>query len=299
VIHNYVPETFVGVDHRLGWFKLGKGRHEVAFKCVGKDKQATGYNLGVNGIVLSEIKDGEVLVKATGEGLPRYEVVEDLVAARAPVPGIVYRGQPLSHYLDQLKQGRREARAEVVRAIGAFGEDAASAVDVLASALADPDAEVRAAAARALANVGAGASKTAPAVARLLKDENDRVRESATLGLRAMGKGAAVAVPDLMAALKDPAATVRMSAALALGAIGPAAESSVPAMQEAILAVNGPEISADNTQVVRNICSALGDIGPGARNAIPTLKQIKHRRIHYIAEEAIAKIQGKPIATWH
>lgn len=299
VIHNYEPETFVGVDHRLGWFKLGKGRHEVAFKCVGKDKLATGYNLGVDGIILAEIENGEALVKATGEGLPRYEVVEDLVAASTPAQGAAYRGKPLSYYQDQLKQARPEARAEMIRAIGAFGEEAGPAVDALTGALADPDAKVRAAAARALANVGAGASKAAPTVAKLLKDENVRVRESATLGLRAMGKGAAAAVPELSAALKDPAATVRMSAALALGAIGPPASPAVPAMQEALLAVNGPDLSADNIQFVRNICYALGDIGPGARSAIPAMKQVQHLRIKYIAGEAIAKIQGRPAATWH
>src|SRR5689334_24403464 len=38
-------------------------------------------------------------------------------------------------------------RAELVRAIGAFGEDAGPAVKAMAEALADPDPEVRAAAA--------------------------------------------------------------------------------------------------------------------------------------------------------
>jgi len=50
---------------------------------------------------------------------------------------------------------------------------------------------------------------------------------------------------------------------------------------------------------VRNICRALGDIGPGALAAIPALKQIQHLRIKYIAEAAIAKIQGSPTPTWH
>jgi len=299
IIHNYQSEIFVGIDHRLGWFKLLKGRHVLSFKCVGKDNLSTGYNLGVDGVVLAEIENGEALLNAAGVGLPRYETVEDAIAARLPAAGVVYRGTPLRFYVDQLKQASHETRVDAIRSIGAFDEDAAPAVDVLAAALADSDAEVREAAATALARVGASGSKTAPAVAKLLGDENVRVRDSATLALRAMGKGGAVAVPGLIGALKDPAPTVRMSAALALGSMGVAAEPAVPAMQEAILAVNGPDMSAENIQDVRYICRALGDIGPGARGAIPALKQIQHLRIKYIAEAAIAKIQGSPTPTWH
>ena len=70
----------------LGWFKLSKGRHVLSFKCVGKDNLSTGYNLGVDGIVLAEIKNGEALVNSTGVGLPRYETVEDRHSARAFLP---------------------------------------------------------------------------------------------------------------------------------------------------------------------------------------------------------------------
>jgi hypothetical protein len=299
IIHNYQPEIFVGIDHRLGWFKLSKGRHILSFKCVGKDKLATGYNLGVDGIVLAEIENGEALVNATGEGLPRYETVEDAIPARAPATGVVYRGEPLSFYTNRLKQAPREARAQVVRSIGAFEEAAAPAINDLSTALSDSDPEVRAAAAWALSRVGSGASRAAPDVARLLKDVSLPVRESATLALREMGKGAAVAVPELSAALRDAAGTVRMSAALALGAMGEAATPAVPALQAAILRSIGPDISAENIQVVRNICYALGDIGPGARSAIPALRSVQHLRIKYIAEAAIAKIEGRPTPTWH
>lgn len=299
IIHSFQPEIFVGIDHRLGWFKLSKGRHVLSFNCVGKDNLATGYNLGVDGVVLAEIENGEALVNAAGVGLPRYETVEDAIPARLPAAGVLFRGKPLRFYVDQLNQGARNTRADAIRSIGSFGEDAAPAVDVLVAALSDSDTEVRVAAALALERVGAGASKASPAVARLLQDQNVRVRETATLALRAIGKGGAAAIPALIAALKDPAATVRMSAALALGSMGPAAEPAVPAMQEAILAVNGPDMSAGDIQDARNICRALGDIGPDARTAIPALKQIQHLRVKYIAEAAIAKIEGKPIATWH
>jgi len=293
IIHNYQPEIFVGIDHRLGWFRLSKGRHVLAFTCVGKDNLATGYNLGVDGLVLAEIEKGEALAHSTGAGLPHYETIEAGIPAHAPTAGVVYRGKPLSVYLRQLKQAPPEGRAEVIRLIGAFGEDAGPAVSELSRALADPDPEVRGAAAWALSRVGRKASEAAPAVARLLEDGNTPVRESAALALREMGKGAGVAIAELGAALKDPAPTVRMTAATALGQIGEAAASAVPALAA------GLQVPNEEVQVLRNIAYALGGIGPGARSAIPALKQVQHLRVRYIAEEAIAKIEGKPVATWH
>ena len=299
IIHNYQPETFVGVDHRLGWFKLSKGRHVLAFKCVGKDILATGHNLGVDGVVLAEIENGEALVNTTGIGLPKYETIEDTIPAHAPAPGVVYRGKALDFYITQLKQSPQGQRAGTIRAIGSFGEGAAPAVSELSTALSDSDPQVRAAAIWALGQVGPKASQTASAVAGLLKDDHVPVRESATLALREMGKGAAVAIPDLSAALQDPAGTVRMSAALALGAMGAAAMSAVPALTAALEIPNQAELTNEEVQIVRNIAYALGDIGPDARAAVPALKRIQHLRIKYIAEEAIAKIEGRPTTSWH
>jgi len=299
IIRNYQPEIFVGIDHRLGWFKLSKGQHVLSFKCVDKDKLSTGYNLGVDGIVLAEIKNGEALVNSTGVGLPRYETVEDPIPPRRPVAGTVYRGKPLNNYTEQLRHAPSEAHAEIIRAIGSLGEEATPAIEALVAALTDTDARVRAAAAWALGQVGAKACKDTPALARLLRDENVQVRESAALALREMGQAAAVAAADLCVALKDPAATVRMSAALALGRMGEAANATVPAMQEALLASNGSEMSADDIQVARNLCYALGDIGPAASPAIPALRKVQHLRIKYIAEAAIAKIEGKAAPNWH
>jgi predicted RecB family nuclease len=59
------------------------------------------------------------------------------------------------------------------------------------------------------------------------------------------------------------------------------------------------DLSNADVQVVRNIVNALGEIGPDARDAIPTLKTAQHLRVKYIAEEAIAKIEGHPMPTWH
>jgi HEAT repeat protein len=299
ILHNYQAETFVSIDHRLGWFRLPAGRHILTLTCVGKDSLSTGFNLGVEGVVLEEIPNGEALVHATGAGVARYETMPAGIAAHAPATGIVYRGQALSYYLSQLKQASEEQRAEVIRSIGAFGEDAALAVPTVTAALADHDPGVRAAAAGALAQIGAKSSEAAPAVAKLLNDDNLQVRESATLALREMGKGAAGTIPGLCGALKDPAGTVRMTAALALGRMGDAATSAVPALAAALEAPDENQLTNEDVQVLRNIAYALGDIGPSARSAIPALSKVQHLRVKYIAEEAIAKIEGHPYLTWH
>jgi len=108
-----------------------------------------------------------------------------------------------------------------------------------------------------------------------------------------MGKGAAAAVPGLAAALKDSAPTVRMTAAVALGRMGKHAKSAVPALTAAL------QVPSEEVQVLRNVAYALGDIGPDAASSIPALQQVQHLRVIYIAQEAIAKIEGNPSPTGH
>ena len=299
VIHNYNPEIFVGVDHRLGWFRLSQGRHVLTFACAGKDPLSSGYNLGVDAVVLEEVENGDTLVNVTGAGLPRYETPEPAVAAHPSTRGVVYRGQPPGYYVKLLEHTPQSRRPEVLRAIGSFGEDAAPALSQLTAALTDPSPQVRVAAAWAIYRVGLKASPSAGEVAKLLKDENLQVRESATLALRGMGRGAAPAIPELCAALRDPEPSVSMSAALALGRMGPSAKSAVPALAQRLEVPDRQDLSNAEVQVLRNVINALAEIGPDARGAIPALKTVQHLRVKYIAEEAIAKIEGHPVPTWH
>lgn len=289
VLHNFQPETYVAVDRRLGWHDLTQGRHILTFTCVGKDPLSSGYNLGIDDVVLSEIKDRT-------EELP---AAADAKTPAAIAGSIVYRGQPLGYYLEELRRASGRDRAPVIRSIGAFGADAAPAVKELASLLSDPDPEARGAAVSALSRAGDQAAAASPEAAKLLKDADPHVRGLAALALRDMGKGAAAVIPELSAALRDPVPSVRMTAASALGSLGAAASSAVPALVAALEAANGPEISNDGVQVLRNICYALGRIGGNARDAIPAMRKVQHLRVRYIALEAIAKIEGRPSPTWH
>jgi HEAT repeat protein len=292
VLHNYQPETYVAVDRRLGWHDLTKGRHIITFTCVGKDPLSSGYNLGVDDVVLAEVINQAA--ESPAQNPPAGAAAEVGTATAA-----VYRGQPLDYYRGKLRRASGDNRAAVIRSIGAFGNDAAPATKELAALLPDSDPEVRSAAAWALSQVGAKAGSVAPEVAKLLQDPDPQVRGFAALALREMGRGAAVTIPELSAALQDPAPSVRMTAASALGSMGAAASPAVPALVAELEASNGLEISNDDVQVIRNLCYALGDIGPSARSAIPAIQKVQHLRIRYIAQEAIAKIEGNPSPTWH
>ncbi len=281
VFHNYLSEIYVAVDRPLGWLDLDKGRHILSFVCVGRDSRSSGYNLGINDVVL--------------ERIPRAVAAAPQSAAlRAPqTGGIVYRGLPLSAYLQQLKRASGANRAEVVRAIGAFGEDAGPAVQEVAQALTDPDANVRSAAAWALSQMGAAGAPSIPGLEKTLGDENPRVRSLSAVALRSMGPKAVDAVPALVQVLSDPEVYVRAPAADAIGNVGPAAKAAVHPLSERLLT------AGEQVYVLRSVAAALGNIGPDAAGALPALQQaLKIPRVTYTAQEAILRIKKEPVPTW-
>src|SRR5437773_3261019 len=281
VFHNYLPEIYVAVDRALGWLDLEKGRHTLSFVCTGRDGRSSGYNLGINDVVLERISRA--------------------VAAVTPPPppgalqtgGLVYRGRPLSAYLQQLKHASGTNRAEAVRAIGAFGEDAGPAVKAVAEALTDPNTDVRSAAAWALSQMAATGAPAIPALEKTIVDVNPRVRSLSAVALRSMGPKAVDAVPALVQALSDRAAYVRAPAADAIGSIGPAARAAVRPLVERLLT------TGEQVYVLRSLAAALGNIGPDAASALPALQQaLKMHRVTYTAQEAILKIKKEPVPTW-
>jgi hypothetical protein len=291
VFHSYLPEVYVAVDRPLGWFQLQKGRHTVSFVCVGRDERAAGYNFGVEDLIL------EKLPVTAGEFEPKVEQQLEPVLPKAtptPVPGTpVYRGRPLYEYLAKLRQAPAAERADVVRAIGCFGEDGAPAASVMAGELADPDAQVRAAAAWAFSQMGVPGATAVAALARALSDSSPRVRSLAAVALEAMGPAAVPALPELVGALGDPVDYVRVPVAEALGAMGSAARGAVHPLAERLLVKN------EQVMVLRSVAAALGNIGPDARDALPALEQTRRTlRVSYTIEAAILKIESKPVPTW-
>ena len=101
----------------------------------------------------------------------------------------VYRGLPLSAYLDKLKSASEADRPDVLRAIGSFGEDGAPAAGQLAEALNASDVQARLAAAWALSQIGPKGAAAVPALAKTLSDSDPQVRLLAAIALKGMGPG--------------------------------------------------------------------------------------------------------------
>jgi HEAT repeat protein len=119
------------------------------------------------------------------------------------------------------------------------------------------------------------------------------VRVLLALAFKAMGATGAPAIPQLLRAMDDPSENVRVSAAGALGAMGPAARSAVPALTAKL------QVTGEAGSVLRSAATALGDIGPDAASAIPALEQaFKSGAVGPSAQEAVLRIQGKPVPTW-
>jgi hypothetical protein len=281
VFHNYLGEIYVAVDRPLGWLDLEKGRHSLSFVCVGRDSRSSGFYLGINDVALERIP--------TPSATPAIEARSRSTQNN----GIVYRGLPLSTYLQQLKKASAGQRAEIVRAIGSFGSDAAPAVNPVMQALGDADPDVRSAAAWAFSQMaGAGVAAVA-ALEKALADSNPRVRSLSAVALWSMGPTAVAAVPALITALNDPIAYVRAPAADALGNIGPSAKAAVQPLGERLLATD------EQAYVLRSVASALGSIGPDAAAALPALQEaLKMHRVTYTAHEAILKIKKEPVPMW-
>jgi hypothetical protein len=57
--------------------------------------------------------------------------------------------------------------------------------------------------------------------------------------------------------------------------------------------------AGEQAYVLRSAAAALGDIGPAASSALPALEQaMKMNRVSATAQEAILKINNKPVPTW-
>jgi HEAT repeat protein len=163
----------------------------------------------------------------------------------------------------------------------------------LTEALNDSDPQVRAAAAWAISQIGPQAAPAIPALGKALADTDPRVRIQAALAFRAMGQAGVSGIPELIRALNDPVDYVRASAVEGLGSMGPAAHTAVKPLIERLQAKDEHGI------VLGRVAVALGDIGPDAKEALPVLEQaIKSHRLSTQAEEAILKIEGKPVPTW-
>ena len=176
----YALETYVGMDYQIGWPRLGKGRHTVTFVCVGKNAASSGYNLGVDNLILAR----------TGPAAWAK-------AATVAEPKLV------SHDVGGLTRSLSDPDA-VTRGLAALelrdkGKAAVPALDALVARLKDPDGNVRMLAGGAIAAIGREAAPAVPALiaACRVKDEQVQVLRACASALGAIGAAASPALPVL------------------------------------------------------------------------------------------------------
>ncbi|HWG45732.1 MAG TPA: HEAT repeat domain-containing protein [Gemmataceae bacterium] len=185
----------------------------------------------------------------------------------------------LGKSLDRWQRGLNDRDAKVRRsaafALGRMGEDAQTAVPLLATRLLkDDNAGVRDMSASAIGDI-VKALKGSPTlwdkaggalVKALKEDENPHVRRSAAYALGAFGPQASGTLEQLRKALKDEAASVRQNAAWALGQMGKDAGEAVGALGECL--------NDKDTLVRRDAADALGSMGKAGSAGVQSLIEL-------------------------
>ncbi|MEW5975492.1 MAG: DUF2961 domain-containing protein [Acidobacteriota bacterium] len=218
----YNVETYVAVDHLLGWHKLSKGRHVLSFVCQGKQTQSSGFNLGIDTLVLARVAAPSPM------GGSRAAQIRAIGALGA---GAVNHAQVLTAALDDSDPSVRIASAW---AFTQMGTQVAPFSRRLSEALSDPDPVVRGLAALSLRNAGSAALPALNKLISGLKDNNANVRLMSADAIAQQGSSALPALPALIEACQAPGEEVHVlrNLASALGAIGPQAAPALPALKK-------------------------------------------------------------------
>lgn len=225
---NYFTEIFVGEDRVLAWPTLTRGRHTVSFICVGKNAQSSGYNLGLDGIIVSRV--------AGSAGA----VTQDSASARVPADAmrrLAYK--PVAgRSTDSLKTGLRSADPSVREAAAwvatQLGNSAAPLAAELTTVMSDADPVVRGLAAIALRGVSKLTPEQGDTLVAHLQDSDENVRMVVANAIAEHPDVATRGKAQLLAAAQVPGEHrhVLRSVATALGAIGPSATDALPVLRE-------------------------------------------------------------------
>ena len=175
----YAMETYVGMDFQIGWPRLSKGRHTVTFTCLGKNAASSGYNLGVDNLILARTGPSG-WAKAADVKEPVVPSSVSGLASALDDPDPVTRGLAAL----ELKNKGRAAKP----ALGA-----------LVAKLKDPDVIVRMTSANAIAAMGPEAASAVPALIAACRVENEvtHVLRACAAALGEIGPAASSALPAL------------------------------------------------------------------------------------------------------
>ncbi len=225
----YLSEVFVGEDRVVAWPTLTRGRHWVSFVCTGKNPQSTGYNLGVDGLVLSRVagSGGAATVDSASAANPADRIRR--IGARGAAASAEH--PTLTAALRSSDPAVREAAAW---SFTQMGGSAAPAAAPLGQALEDDDPVVRGLMAIALANVDALPDDVGDRLGKHLKDGDENVRMVVNNALAVHGTVAKRLMPQLITAAQvlGEHRHVLRSVAMALGSIGPEARPALPVLRE-------------------------------------------------------------------
>jgi HEAT repeat protein len=139
----------------------------------------------------------------------------------------VYKGQPVSVWVADLKDDLVLTRRAAVRALVILAPESQIAATALAGALADRNETVRLAAAEGLQKLGPKATAALPQLVNLFENMNPKIRLSAIDAIKGLGPEAKGAAVGLTVALGDRDDSVRHAAADALGQMGPESKKAV------------------------------------------------------------------------
>ncbi len=174
---------------------------------------------------------------------------------------VCMKAQGVSILCGLLQHENVVVRRTVVLGLCRLATEASGAVEALAAALEDPDADVRSGAAAALKQLGVGAR---PASSQLLRaalaDQDWTVRGLAAAALASFGREG---VPGLAEALMDRSPFRSTNAAEALAGIGPDASGALSALIGAL------EHSEASTRAA--VANALGRVAPDSQRAVAAL----------------------------
>ena len=174
-LDGYALETYVGLAHQVGWVRLTQGRHTLTFVCLGKCEASSGYNLGVDNVVLA--KTGAEAWAAAGQ----------LREPSVPTGDAAELGRILTADLDPIQRGL------AALALRDLAHATQPALPALCTALKDREVGVRMMAANALAALGSAAAPAVPDLiaAGSVQGEQVHVLRSIAAALGAIGKPAA------------------------------------------------------------------------------------------------------------
>jgi HEAT repeat protein len=218
----YNVGTYVATDHLLGWHQLTRGRHTVSFICEGKQSQSTGFNLGIDTLILAKVASPLAMGGSRASELRAIGALGERTPAQVDV---------LVRALGDSDADIREASAW---AITQMGDGAQGLVPHLKNSLSDSDPVVRGLAAVALRNVNQAAVPALDTLTNKLRDPDVNVRMMSADAISQFGKKALPALATLIQACEAEGEHVHVlrNLASALGAIGPDAAPALPALRK-------------------------------------------------------------------